>query len=81
MGFGLLEKHINLINALEKCKGALLFEQVSNHSDLGCALNGLFPREIERAEDGVQMILAEVHHLNNTKPALLMPFLAAVVEL
>lgn len=79
---GLLEKHISLGNALEKYKGSQLFGQVLNLlSGLGCSLNGLIPRDIERGEDGVPMFLAEVQHLSNTKPALLMPFLAAVVEL
>lgn len=80
--YGLLEKHISLTNALEKYKGTLFSGQVSNLlSGLGCALNGLIPRETEGAEDGVQMFLAEVQHLGNIKPARLMPFLAAGVEL
>lgn len=73
---------IGLPNALEKWEGTLLSGQVSNLlSGLGCALNGLFPREREKAEDGVQVLLAEVQPLSNTKAALRMPFLSAVVEL
>lgn len=73
---------IGLPNALEKWEGTLLPGQVSNLlSGLGCALNGLFPRGREKAEDEVQVLLAEVQPLSNTKAALRMPFLAAVVEL
>lgn len=62
-------------------RNVLLFGQVSNLlSGLGCALHGQFLRERRKAEDGVQMFLADVQHLSNTKPALLMPFLAAVVK-
>lgn len=46
--FGPLEKHVSLPNAVEKCKGTLLFGQISNLlSGLGCALNGLSQRKRE----------------------------------